>query len=35
MQEVNAVGHRVVHGGEYYSDSVLIDDDVISKLEEL
>lgn len=35
MQEVNAVGHRVVHGGEYYSDSVLIDDDVILKLEEL
>lgn len=35
ISDVNAIGHRVVHGGEYYNDSVLIDDDVISKLEEL
>src|SRR5690606_22245489 len=26
FQEIDAVGHRVVHGGEYFSDSVLITD---------
>lgn len=31
--EIDAIGHRVVHGGEYFSESVLIDDDVISKIE--
>ncbi|OSI15626.1 acetate kinase [Neisseria dumasiana] len=31
---VQAIGHRVVHGGEKYSGSVVIDDDVISTLEE-
>ncbi|MBO4355319.1 MAG: acetate kinase [Clostridia bacterium] len=25
MSEINAVGHRVLHGGEYYSESVIID----------
>lgn len=34
-EEIDAIGHRVVHGGEYFDDSVLIDEDVISKLEEL
>ena len=29
------VGHRVVAGGEYFKDSVLIDDDVLAKIEEL
>ncbi len=28
MSEINAVGHRVVHGGEKFTSSVLIDDDV-------
>jgi acetate kinase len=28
-EEINAVGHRVVHGGETFSGSVMIDDDVI------
>ncbi|PRR81134.1 acetate/propionate family kinase [Clostridium vincentii] len=28
MEEIIAVGHRVVHGGEKYSDAVLIDDNV-------
>ena len=28
MNEISAVGHRVVHGGEYYSKSVLIDEEV-------
>ena len=31
---VVAIGHRVVHGGEKYSSSVLITDDVIATLEE-
>ena len=29
LSEIKAVGHRVVHGGEKYSDSVLIDDEVV------
>ncbi len=29
MDEIAAVGHRVLHGGEDYSSSVLVDDDVI------
>ena len=33
--EITGVGHRVVAGGEYFTDSVVIDDDVLSKLEEL
>ncbi|MGB9779255.1 acetate kinase [Caldanaerobacter sp.] len=34
MKEIDAVGHRVVHGAEYFTDSVIIDDDVIKKLED-
>ncbi len=34
LSEITAVGHRVVHGGEYFSDSVLIDDRVIKAIEE-
>ena len=33
LDEIDAIGHRVVHGGEAYSSSVLIDDDVIAKIE--
>lgn len=32
--EIKAVGHRVVHGGETFKDSVLIDDDVIAAIEQ-
>lgn len=32
--EIGAVGHRVVHGGEKYSTSVIIDDEVMKDLEE-
>ncbi|MFN1833854.1 acetate/propionate family kinase [Balneola sp. MJW-20] len=28
LEEIEAVGHRVVHGGEMFKDSVMIDDDV-------
>lgn len=34
MSEISAVGHRVVHGGEKYSGSVLITPDVMEALEE-
>ncbi len=30
--EIDAVGHRVVHGGEVFSDSVLINEDVIREM---
>lgn len=33
MSEINAVGHRVVHGGEVFADSVLITNEVIKALE--
>jgi acetate kinase len=32
--EIGAVGHRVVHAGEEFHDSVLIDDDVIESIRE-
>lgn len=28
MEEIGAVGHRVVHGGEQFADSTVIDDKV-------
>ena len=34
MDEISAVGHRVVHAGEKYASSVLITEDVINALEE-
>lgn len=34
MSEIAAVGHRVVHGGEKYASSVLIDDEVMEALED-
>ncbi|MEI3599920.1 MULTISPECIES: acetate kinase [unclassified Oceanobacillus] len=34
-EEIDAVGHRVVHGGEYFSDSVLITDEVIETIEKV
>ena len=35
FEEIEAVGHRVVHGGEKYTKSVLIDEDVKKTIEEL
>jgi acetate kinase len=32
MDEIGAVGHRVVHGGEKFADSVIIDDEVMKTL---
>ena len=33
--EITGVGHRVVHGGETYADSVIVDEAVIDRIEEL
>lgn len=33
MDEIEAVGHRIVHGGAYFSESVLLTQDVMAKLE--
>ncbi len=32
--DINAVGHRVVHGGEMFDESVLIDDCVLKRIED-
>ncbi|AID44574.1 acetate kinase [Candidatus Arthromitus sp. SFB-mouse-Japan] len=34
LSEINAIGHRVVHGGEKYSKSVIVDEEVIKNIEE-
>ncbi|KAF5039869.1 MAG: acetate kinase [Candidatus Cloacimonetes bacterium] len=34
IDEIKGIGHRVVHGGEQYSQSVLIDDEVIKAIED-
>lgn len=34
MKEIDAVGHRVVHGGEKFAHSVVINDDVMKAIEE-
>ena len=33
MSEIQAIGHRVVHGGSFFSGSILMTEDVLSKLE--
>ena len=35
VSEINAIGHRVVHGGEKFKESCLITDEVIETLREL
>lgn len=35
LDDINAVGHRVAHGGEFFQSSVVIDSDVKSKIEQL
>ncbi len=35
LQEIDAVGHRIVQGGKYFDRSVIIDDEVIAKIDEL
>ncbi len=35
FDEIDGVGHRVVHGGEVFDDSVLITDEVLKQIEDL
>ena len=35
LNEIKGVGHRVVQGGAYFDQSVIIDDDVVAKIDEL
>jgi acetate kinase len=35
FDEIEGIGHRVVHGGEKFSDSVLITDETLREIEEL
>jgi acetate kinase len=35
LDEIEGIGHRVVHGGEVFSDSAIITDDVLDKISEL
>ncbi|WP_156286083.1 acetate/propionate family kinase [Oceanivirga salmonicida] len=35
ISELDAIGHRVVHGGEYFSESAIITDEIIEKIEEV
>lgn len=35
LKDIEAAGHRVVHGGEYYAEPVEIDDDVLRTIESL
>ena len=33
IEDIEAVGHRIVHGGEFFSGSALVNEDVLSKIE--
>lgn len=35
LDEIKGIGHRVVQGGDYFDKTVVINDDVLSKIEEL
>lgn len=35
LSEISAIGHRIVHGGEYFKKSEMITDEVIAKIDEL
>ena len=35
LEDIDAVGHRIVHGGKKYSTSVIVDDEVLKDLESL
>lgn len=35
LDDIDAIGHRIVQGGKYFDHSVLIDDEVIEKIDEL
>ena len=35
LDEIKGVGHRIVQGGDYFDKSVIADDDVVAKIDEL
>jgi acetate kinase len=35
LDEIEGIGHRVVHGGEKFNDSVLITDEILKEIEEI
>ncbi len=35
LDEIEAVGHRIVHGGSFYSNSVVLNEEVLSKIESI
>lgn len=35
LNEIDAFGHRILHGGELFQDSVVVDDDALDKMESL
>ena len=35
LDEIKGIGHRVVQGGDYFNKTVVIDDEVIAKIDEL
>ncbi len=35
IKEIQAIGHRVVHGGEFFKESTIVTKDVIEKIEQL
>ncbi len=35
ISEISGIGHRVLHGAEFYNESVIIDDDVINNLKSI
>ena len=34
VEEIDAIGHRLVHGGEYFKDSTIVNEDVMRRVEE-
>ena len=34
LDDIDAIGHRIVHGGELFDKSVLVDEDVIDKIDQ-
>ena len=35
LDEIKGIGHRIVQGGDYFDKTVVIDDDVLNKIDEL
>ena len=35
LEEIKGIGHRVVQGGDYFNQSVIVDNDVVAKVDEL